>query len=170
MPDSAYSVQYGDYEYDKIVDAIKAKGYTVYSERREKNTDPNYYSWHVAKQVDSLKKAGVKSGNITVVGSGKGALIAMLASGHIRDGLVRYVILSNCNEAISEYFHIDMYGTVLSVYEESDYVWQSCKHIIDESKGVYKYKEVALHTGLRNGYLYKPLPEWLDLVYNWIEM
>lgn len=170
MADSAYNNVYGKYEYGSIVGALQGRGYTVYSERRPYGTDADHYSWLVAKKVDSLLKLGVAPENITVVGTGKGALITMLTSAHVRQKKVRYVVLSGCNEIVADYFNINLYGTILSVHERTDYVWVSCDRIKKASKGVYKYKEVELNTGLQNGYLYKPLDEWLSLVYQWVEM
>lgn len=170
MPDSAFNQQYGKYEYTGIIAALKARGYVVYTEERPFGADPDYYSWQVAKAVDSLLKQGVSPEYITVVGSGKGALITMLASSHIRKNDVKYVVLSGCNQLVSHYFHINLYGTILSVHEKTDNVWVSCEAIKEASKDVYKYKEVELNTGLQNGYLYKPMDEWLALVYEWVEM
>lgn len=170
MADSVYNNQYGKYEYHKIIDALNARGYLLYAEERPYGTDPDQYSWMVAKKIDSLLKQDVPPSRITVVGSGKGALITMLTSSHVRNNKVRYVVLSGCNELVSDYFYIDMHGTFLSVYENTDNVWTSCDKIKEASKDVYEYKEVALNTGLKNGYLYKPMDEWLQLVYSWVEM
>lgn len=170
MPDSAFNQQYGRYEYAEIVSAFQKRGYVLYAEERPYGADPDYYSWQVAKKVDSLLKMGVPAEHITVVGSGKGALISMLASSHIRMNDVKYVVLSGCNQLVANYFHIDLYGTILSVREKTDDVWISCEAIREASKGVHKYKEVELNTGLKNGYLYKPMDEWLALVYEWVEM
>ena len=170
MPDSAFNQQYGSYEYDAIKAAFQDRGYVLYSEERPYGTDPDHYSWLVARQVDSLLKEGISPESISVVGTGKGALITMLTSAHIRNDQVRYVVLSGCNELVAHYFNIDLYGTVLSIREKTDYVWVSCDAIKDASKGVYRYEEVELNTGLQNGYLYKPMNEWLSLVYAWVEM
>lgn len=170
MPDSAFNQQYGVYEYTGIIKALRERGYIVYADERPFGTDPDQYSWVVARQVDSLLKLGVEPGRITIVGSGKGALITMLSSSHIRKDEVRYILLSGCNDIVANYFHIDLFGTILSVTEKSDNVWISCDAIKNASTGVYKFKEVELHTGLKNGYLYKPMDEWLSLVYDWVEM
>lgn len=170
MPDSAFNNQYGMYEYEAIVHALRDRGYVVYTEERPYGTDPDQYSWLVAKKIDSLLKDGVSPESITVVGSGKGALITMLTSAHIRKNEVKYVVLSGCNQLVAQYFHIELYGTVLSVHEKTDNVWVSCDNIKQASSGVYIYKEVELNTGLKNGYLYKPMDEWLALVYEWVEM
>lgn len=170
MPDSAFNQQYGFYEYESIISSLADRGYIVYTEQRSYGTDPDQYSWLVAKKVDSLLKLGVSPENITVVGSGKGALITMLTSSHIRKNNVKYIVLSGCNQLVARYFHIDLHGTFLSVHERTDNVWVSCDAIKESSTGVYFFKEVELNTGLKNGYLYKPMDEWLTLVYDWVEM
>ncbi len=170
MPDSAFNHQYGNYEYEAIKNAFRSRGYVLYADERPYGTDPDQYSWLIAKQVDSLLKEGIAPESISVVGSGKGALITMLTSAHIRTNKVKYVVLSGCNELVAHYFHIELFGTILSVHEKTDDVWVSCNAIKEASKDVYKYKEVVLNTGLKNGYLYKPMEEWLTLVYEWVEM
>jgi len=170
MPDSAFNHQYGSYEYEAIKEAFRSRGYVLYSDERPYGTDPDQYSWLIAKQVDSLLKEGIAPESISVVGSGKGALITMLTSAHIRTNEVKYVVLSGCNELVAQYFHIELFGTILSVHEKTDEFWVSCDAIKEASKDVYKYKEVELNTGLKNGYLYKPMEEWLTLVYEWVEM
>lgn len=170
MPDSAFNNQYGYYEYERIVQQLSERGYTLYAEQRPYGTDVEQYSWQIAKQIDSLLKENVLAKNITIVGTGKGALIAMLASAHIRHKDVRLVVLSGCNKIVASYFHIELYGTILSIHEKTDDIWVSCQPLRDISTGVHIFKEVELNTGLKNGYLYKPLDEWLTLVYDWVEM
>ncbi|MCB0698941.1 MAG: hypothetical protein KDC11_03800, partial [Chitinophagaceae bacterium] len=144
MPDNPYSNQYGKYEFDAIVNSFSQKGYVVHARIRPENADPDQYSWLVAKSIDSLLKLGVSPRRITIVGTGKGALIAMLASDHIRVKDVKYVIVGGCNKWVSKYFHIDAHGTILSIYERTDHVWNSCDSIMTHSHGVYKYDEIEL--------------------------
>ncbi len=169
MPDSAYSSQYGVYEYDKIIAAFASRGYVLYADERPEDADPDQYSWILARSIDSLMKLGVQPENISVVGSGKGALIAMLASDHVRVGKVRYVLLSGCNKWVATYFYIDLHGSFLSIYEKSDHVWSSCDNIRLSSTGIQKFKEIELTTGLKGGYTYRPIDAWLQPVFSWIE-
>jgi hypothetical protein len=61
---------------------------------------------------------------------------------------------------------LDFYGNILSIYEKSDAAG-SCQLHTKNSKGIQQYKEIALNTGLKHGFLYKPLPEWLIPAKNW---
>jgi hypothetical protein len=157
---------FGAYEYDNIVAAFKKEGFTVISEVRAKNTDVAQYASKIKFQVDSLLKKGVKAGNITVLGSSKGSAIAMKASSIIKNANINYVFMSACAEA--ENTDIDFCGNILSIYEKSDTWAQSCAANKKHSKAqIPHYKELALNTGKRHGYLYKPLAEWVKPATAW---
>lgn len=158
---------YGRYEYTNIIKALKQYGYIVISERRPANTIVESYALKVAGQIDSLKKLGVKSDNITVIGASKGAGIAMRASGFGKDKKVKYVIMAVCNPADAGQY--DLYGQILSIYEKSDPFAGSCNAVKKRSGGVSKYKEIELTTGKKHGFIYTPISEWLIPTVNWIE-
>ncbi|RYE23348.1 MAG: alpha/beta hydrolase [Sphingobacteriales bacterium] len=162
------SPTYGKYEYGNIVAALKEKGYVVYSEVRPANTDLTAYAQKVKGQIDSLKKAGVPSANICVIGASKGAVITMIVSGMEKDKDVKYVLMAACNDGNRSAFKPDLYGQVLSIFERSDGIGKSCETIKSDSKGISRYKEVMLNTGLAHGFLYKPLKEWMIPVEEWI--
>lgn len=158
---------YGKYEYSKIIRVLKQYGFVVLSEVRPANTMANVYALKIAGEIDSLKKAGIKPQRITVIGASKGALIAMMVSGLVKDSDVKYVIMAGCNETAGG-SSIDLYGQILSIYEQSDPVAGSCLNIKRASHGVKKFSEVALNTGKQHGFLYQPLTEWLDPTVAWI--
>ncbi|WP_276134394.1 alpha/beta hydrolase [Polluticoccus soli] len=161
------SESYGRYEYANIIKALKQYGYVVISERRAANTIVESYALKVASQIDSLKKTGVKSDNITVIGASKGAGIAMRASGFAKDKKVKYVLMAGCNDEDAGRY--DLYGQILSIYEKSDPFAGSCNAIKKRSPGVSKYKEIELTTGKKHGFIYTPISEWLIPAVNWIE-
>jgi hypothetical protein len=161
------SESYGRYEYINIVKALKQYGFVVFSERRSANTAAESYALKVSGQIDSLKKAGVKSEHIAVIGASKGAGIAMLASGFAKDKKVKYVLMAVCGE--DDGGRYDLYGQVLSIYENSDPFAGSCHAVKKQSHGISKYKEIELHTGKKHGFIFTPISEWLAPAVEWVQ-
>jgi hypothetical protein len=159
--------EFGVYEYDEILRRLGGEGRVVVSEARPKDTDPNAYAAMVAKQIEDLLAKGVPGRRITVIGASKGALITMLVSTKVRNPEVGYVILANCNAWIVENFHVDLHGEVLSIYEASDSVGGTCEPIFRQSNEFGKYREIRLETGLRHGFLYQPMKEWIEPALAW---
>ncbi|MEZ5016277.1 MAG: hypothetical protein R2800_04440 [Flavipsychrobacter sp.] len=169
MGAEAYSSQYGTYEFDSIVTAFKEQGYITYADVRPKNADQEHYAMKTLAQIDSLKNLGISSDHISVVGTSKGALIAMLTSTMNMDKNVKYILLGMCNTMTTNYFNIRLHGKVLSIYEQTDVVGKSCIPIKEKSKDITAFKEVKLETGLGHGFVFKPLSEWLLPTFEWID-
>ena len=89
---NAVSGVYGVYEYVKILEALKNRGFNVISEVRPRDTDPEKYIIKVSAQIDSLLKAKVPPQNITVIGASKGGYIAILLSSKLNNDKINYVI------------------------------------------------------------------------------
>jgi len=166
---NASNTLFGKYEYDNILAKFREAHFTVISEVRKPNTDVKEYAHKVAGEVDSLLKAGAKPGNITVVGASKGALIAMLASSYLNNYKVNFAFLSSCNDYLAGSFpEMEFCGNILSIYEKSDPGNQSCDKLkARSSRSMPHYKELEINTGRQHGYLYKPIPEWMDPVMRW---
>jgi hypothetical protein len=162
----AVSERYGAYEYEKIVEGLRAEGFNVVSEPRPKDTDVEAYAAKVADQVRQLLKDGVSPENITVVGASRGAFIAMVASTYLKNKNVNFVIIAGCG--VNEDFLklINLHGNILSIYEKSDSVG-TCQPVFDDAEGISKRKEVMLETGLAHGFIYRPMKEWLIPVLDW---
>lgn len=160
---------FGAYKYEDILDVFKKEKFTVISEVRAPNTDIRLYAEKVSRQVDSLMRRGVKPDHITVVGASKGAIIAMLVSSIVKDKDLNFVFLAGCNASAGAQFpELQFCGNILSVYEESDEIANSCRGIRSLSQEVIShYKEIMLHTGLRHGFLYRPLKEWVKPALAW---
>jgi hypothetical protein len=159
--------KYGTYEYEQILDAMKARGFVVISEARSKGTEPKEYSAKVVRQINALLKAGVTPSKITVVGASKGAVIAMLVSTLLENSNVNFVLMSNCNDWVLENFDIRLRGNVLSIYDVNDEFGRSCRKFFDRAEGPGRHKEVELKIGTGHAILYKPMKEWIDLVVEW---
>jgi hypothetical protein len=166
---NASNTAYGKYEYDNILAKFREAHFTVLSECRKPNTDVKEYAHKVVSQIDSLLKAGVQPGNITVVGASKGALIAMYVSTYLDNQHVNFAFLSSCNDYVfTSCPDIAFCGNILSIYEKSDEGNQSCDKFKTGSKRpMPHYKEIEVNTGLHHGYLYKPIPEWMGPAIKW---
>lgn len=165
----AVSPEFGAYQYDDIVAALAGHGVAVVGEVRPKGTDPKAAADHVGTEVRRLMDAGVPPANITVVGASKGALIAMLASTKLEDRDVGWVIMANCNDSVTRDFGLALHGRVLSIYESSDDVGGTCAPLFAKSPAIAQHAELRLETGLRHGFLYRPLPEWVKPAIAWSE-
>lgn len=161
------SPKHGVYEYEKIVETFKNKGFIVISEARKGNIHSGRYAQKIALQVDKLLKAGVLPSNITVVGASKGGFIAMQLSTILNNDEINYVLLACCVESAYYRYDIALAGNVLSIYDEKDEQVISCKKFIDKSPGVANYKEIVLKVGTGHGFLYKPIKEWVDPAVKW---
>ena len=162
----AVSPDYGPYEYSAIIRQLSAEGFTVISGIRPPKTDPQIYSEGVADQIGHLIAAGVAPSHITVVGASKGSVIAMLVSSRLTSA-VRYVLLANCNDYVLKAFSLSLHGDVLSIYEDSDDLGRTCVPLFDQSPDLGRRQEVRLTTGLRHGFIFRPLADWLRPAVAW---
>jgi len=160
---------YGAYQYNDILDSFRKENFIVLSEVRKKNTNPIDYSHKVVRQVDSLIKRGAKPDDITVVGASKGSFIAMLTSSYLKNKQVNFVFMAGCNEGVIKQFpDIQFCGRILSIFEKSDNIGHSCDKFKDKSSlPIPRYKEVELNTGLKHGFIFKPLPQWIGPAIKW---
>lgn len=157
--------EFGRYEYDAIVRSLADSGFSVISELRAPNTDPERYADSVAAQVRRLIDAGLPAHSIAVVGVSKGAVIAMLASTRL-SAPIRYVLLANCNDWVLQRFPLQLHGEVLSIFETTDSIGRSCQSLFDRSPSLGRRQELSLNTGLRHGFIFRPGP-WLGPTVAW---
>ena len=159
---------YGAYQYEDILKAFRNAGFTVISDVRSKDVHPGFYQHKVENQIDSLIGTGVKPNDITVVGASKGAIISMFISSDLKNKDLNFVFLAGCDDDILHRFpEIQFCGNILSIYEKSD-TEQSCARFKENtSLTIPHYKEIELNTGLKHGFLFKALPEWIDPAINW---
>ena len=160
------SEKYGAYEYEKIIEALKNRGFIVISEARSRNTHAGQYAQKLVSRVNRLLQAGVPPSNITVVGASKGAFIAMIVSTMLQNKEVNFVFLAGCSDSIRK-FDLNFYGNILSIYDEKDQLVGSCQSFFKQSTGINRYKEIMLKIGTGHGIVYKPLKEWIDPVVQW---
>lgn len=160
------SPRFGVYEYDQILERFKQVGFVVVSEARQQNPEIEPYARKLVEQVKQLLNAGVPPKHITVVGASQGSWIAMLASTYLQNRNLNFVFIAACSADESFLKVIDLHGNVLSIYEKSD-LPRSCASYRADATGMKDYKEVELNTGLKHGFIYRPLKEWIDPTIAW---
>jgi hypothetical protein len=168
----AVSPEFGEYEYQAILERLSSFGFVVISEQRGANTDSMAYAEKIAEQISRLLEAGVPAKNITIVGASKGAGIAVYVSHILENEEVNFVIMAICHPDNVKAFiqnEINLYGNVLSIYDSVDGYAGSCQGLFgySEGKGLTRYEEIVLHVGSGHGVLYKPMDEWILPVVEW---
>lgn len=160
------SPKFGVYEYDQILDTFKRSGLTVISEARKKSPEIESYALKVTQEVKQLLKSGVPPNHITIVGASQGSWIAMLVSTYLKNRDLNFVLIAACSA--DEHFlqQVNLHGNVLSIYEKSDGA-QSCQSYRTDATGINEWKEVAVNTGLKHGFLFRPLKEWTEPTIEW---
>ena len=169
---SAISPDFGEYEYQAILEQLAGYGFVVISEQRTKDTEGVAYARKISSQIKTLIEAGVPARNITVVGASKGGAIAIYISYFLEDDEVNFVLLAICHpDYVSELIQdeIILHGNVLSIFDKTDEFAGSCQKLFSFSggKGLSKSAEVVLDIGLGHGMLYQPLDEWMLPVVQW---
>ncbi len=119
----AVSPDFGEYQYEAILEKFANHGFAVISEQRPKNTNGMEYANKVARQVTALLDAGIPAKNITVVGASKGAGISIEVSHLLENEEVNFVIMAICHpDNVAEFARngTSLYGNVLSIYDFVD--------------------------------------------------
>lgn len=166
------SEKFGYYELEKILEAFRAKGFAVTGEIRPKNATESDAADKVVAQIRRLLDSGVPASHITVVGASMGAGIAMVASARLQNPEVRFSILGACLSSnagrIRQAEGKGLSGRILGIREASDESTKGCQPW--KSPGGSKTvsaREIVLHTGLDHGFLYRPLPQWVNPTAEW---
>jgi len=165
--------RHGYYEYEKILEALRDKGFLIISEARMTEVDPAVYAKTIAERVNSLIRAGVSPRRITTIGASKGGVIAVFASSLIHNPEVNFVILSSCTDELFKATNakgVLLCGNVLSIYDADDESGDlTCRKFFEaaKGKGLGRFKEIKLTTGLGHGILYRPISEWVEPATAW---
>lgn len=155
---------YGPMEYEKILNYFKTAGFKVLSEIRPPDTNAGTFATKVARQADSLIKSGVSPSHICIVGTSKGGYIAMETSALLKNAAINYVTVGNCSPGKNTV----LYGKLLVIREKSDSQTEACTlNSAAKNCCLGEYKELELNTGLKHGFQFKALAEWLLPCSNW---
>lgn len=165
---NAVSDQFGTYMYTAIIDSLQATGATVHHEVRTQETDFQSFCGKTSAQVDSLIEAGVPPGHITVLGASKGAVMAMNIA-DMNTNAINYILLAANNDYIERENDWNLHGNILGIYEQSDLLaGKDYQYWIKTSTNALSFEQQKINTGLGHGFLYQPLPVWLNPVKEWM--
>ena len=160
------SPKFGVYEYQKILEVFSKRGFVVISEARKQSREIQPYAAKVAGDVRLLLNRGVPPQNITVVGASQGSWMAMLVSTYIANRDLNFVFVSGCGANDDLHNLVDLHGNVLFITELTD-VRGSCKRFRDDANGLGDYESMEINTGLKHGFLYRPITEWVEPTVQW---
>jgi hypothetical protein len=170
----AISPEFGEYQYEEILETLSGYGFIVISEQRPKDTDGVSYANKIRNQVTKLLNADVPANHITVIGASKGAGITIYVSHLLENKEVNFVIMGICHPQEVERLmqsQVNLYGNVLSIYDYKDDYAGSCQELFtfSEGKGISRYDEIVLNIGTGHGILYQPLDEWVIPAVQWAD-
>lgn len=113
--------EWGPYEYNNILDSLRKRGFNVISEVRERNVGDSVYTIKIAKQIDTLLKAGVKAEHILVLGASAGWDIGIRVSAVLKNAKLKYVLIGGCwPNTYKDFEKAELHGHFLSIIEASD--------------------------------------------------
>lgn len=161
---------FGFYEYEAILDSLAAGGLVVISEARGPGTNVLTYAQKVSGQVKRLLETGVPPEHISVVGHSKGGAIAIMTCSTLKNDRVNFVFLACCADQLLQNPEVDLHGRILSIYEASDEWFGSCQKAFDQASHPLVTHEIEIHTGQGHGAFYRPIPEWINPVMEWIKV
>jgi hypothetical protein len=165
--------RFGYYEMEAILGAFRKRGLAVTGEIRPKSASVAESADRVVEQVRHLLDSGVPASHVTVVGASMGAAIALEAAARLQQPGLRFAVLGAClSGSVRDILAREARGPsghVLSVREASDELTEPCPSWKNDPGRLpsLEASEIVLHTGLAHGFLYRPLPEWVDPVAEW---
>lgn len=161
--------EYGRAEYNEILAEFKKNGLKVISEKRNGNVNVREYARGIVNQIDNLIKSGVEPRRITIVGTSKGGYIAQYVSTYANNPDLNFVFIASFrNSDLVNIPEINFCGNILTIYEKTDPLGVSAIERKENSTCEIKhFKEIELNTGMRHGFLFKPLKEWIEPTVKW---
>jgi len=169
MPPGAEHIEYGRSQYMEIVEEFTNAGFILMTEKRPAGTDINQYGKKITFQIDSLLKLGIPPNHITVVGISKGGYIAQIVSTLLANPNINFVFIG-CfrTQDLVNLPNINYCGNIMTIYERSDEFGVSAIERKRSSKlTITRFKEIELNTGLKHGFLFRPLKEWISPTIMW---
>lgn len=165
---NAVSEEFGNYEFDNIVEALKDSNSVVIAEIRTENVDYLQYATKVSKEIDSIINLGIKSKDITVIGASKGAIIASNISS-INSNPINYIFLAGNNDYQEKHNDWKFHGQVLCFYDDSDSIaGKNYDYWKNKPNFTTKFEQIKIDKKLGHGFLYKPYKEWIETSKKWI--
>lgn len=158
----------GVYDFPAIKQALFLDGnFNLIAHQRPKNTEIAAYVATLESWVRRLVSAGVRPSRITLVGFSRGGQLTAYASGRLADLGLNTAIMGACSDGdIARDPPLTLRGNLLSIYETTDSVL-SCETLAKRSE-LTSFEEVAISTGKEHGAFFRPLPEWVEPLKQWI--
>ncbi len=160
--------RFGVYEYQKILETLADLGFVVISKVRRSGADVPTGARQVAGQVRRLIGAKVPPEHITVVGFSKGGVIAIFASSALADDRLNFVFMGACGPWIEGQPDLVPRGSLLALRESSDDLVGSCSELFARGGDSGERREVVTDLGGGHGAFYRPRPEWVDEIVEWV--
>jgi len=164
---------WGYYELEKIVATFRERGFVVTGEIRPKGATLDAAADHVVEQVRALRGSGVPLERITIVGGSMGGAIALRAAVRLQEEDLRVAVLGACLSLtvpllVEEYARPPA-GRMLTVRDTSDETSEPCPAWKDDPARypALRAREVVISTGQSHGFLFRPLPEWVEPTVEW---
>jgi hypothetical protein len=167
--------RFGYYELEGIEKALRDRGFVVHAEIRPRSASVGESAARLVDEVRRLLAQGVPADHVTVVGASMGGAIALVASARLQNPELRFCVLGGCLAEsvrhVPESEGKGLSGHILSIREASDDLTGPCPTWTEGGKprSGLSAREIVLHTGLSHGFLYRPLPEWVDPVVEWAQ-
>jgi hypothetical protein len=161
--------EFGTYDFPAVKQAIFEGGnFNLIAHHRPANTDIATYVATLESWVTQLLDAGVKPSRVTLVGFSRGAMLTALASSKFVEQGINTALMGTCsNGFVIGQPDLKLGGHLLSIYETSDVV-DSCGGLAEASAELYSFQEEAISTGLKHGAFFRPLPDWVRPLREWI--
>jgi len=167
--------KHGLFEYEKIVNALAARGFEVISEHRREKANPRRYArTRILPQINALIEKGVPANRITVAGFSKGGAMSLLVASMAKQPGLNLVNMAGCGrgqfrKSYDNFLTDDaskMQGRMLSLYDSKDQIGGTCKDAKAKSAQLV-FKEEVLNVGAGHGTFYSPRKIWIDKVAAW---
>lgn len=160
--------RWGVYDFPAIKEALADDAYQLIAYHRPAGKPVTEHVQILVNDVQRLIEAGVKPEQISLVGFSRGGVISIRAVSELNNSGINLVIMASCFQGLLKQQELIITGRVLSIYETSDQPG-SCQALIDRSKGVSNFKEVAISTGKEHGAFFLPRPDWLVPLKDWLK-
>jgi len=161
--------KFGVYDFPAIKLAIfRDGGFNLIAHHRPANTDFVEFVSTLESWVRQLLAAGVKPSRITLVGFSRGAQLTLYASGRLQEAGINTALMAVCPKGgFGRDQPAALGGHVLSIFETSDSLG-TCAMLAKRSPNLLSFRGVAISTGLGHGAFYRPIPQWLEPLKQWI--
>lgn len=160
--------EYGRAEILEASTKFTKAGINVIINRRHAPVNIENEIQKVITQIDSLLQIN-HSDTITVVGTSKGGYIAQMISSQLKNPNINFVFIGCFQESdLVEFPDINFCGHILTIYEKSDpYGVSAIERKKRSNLPIPHFKEIELDTGLKHGFLYQAMDDWILPVIEW---